>query len=1006
MLPVEPGPEHESGATHPAAVADAAVAVAPPVTGTRTGGTDQEEQTEQGAGPAGAARQEAAAGATAGSWLAAFTGRMVLLLRWLWRPQALADVVALITLPVLVLLFYRTLLFEAGIAAAPELFRRVYPLRQLLAGSLREGQAPQWNPYTFTGMPLLADLHHAALYPGTLLLRWWDAPEVFARSTAAHAVVAAVGMYLCVRYGLRLVQAAAFVSAVVFGLGGFIGANAIEPEIVEAAAWTPLVLLGAALGHRSLIAGSALAAAALALSALAGRPQVTLLTLGAGWLLLLVLAVPPALPRWRPTRAGAGQVATLAGRSLLLAGLIPALGAALAAVQLLPWWELQADRNAGGLLLPASTAVVRVPAGAMVQALLPGFSENPDRQFISYTGVIALGLAVLGLRRGARPAAFGLLVLIAGLLVSLADPAPLRRLLAEAMAGDTAGMQPSHGLLLVTLGVAVLAGAGVDALWPRSGRRPRRRWWSYLWRDALVALVLLDLAVLILIHRGAVPLPGAGVQEIWLGLAVIAVDVAVVLPLLRPRRWLALAVVLALTVELIVAGARLPFTQTTGRLAFEVEPAIVPLLRFGDAPARVARMAGIAASDLPPEPGFGGYQTVRQGRDRLAGGSAMLDQVNVLDAIGDAGFTPAPSLRALGLTGTGILNSDIRDLLGPRLGVTHVFGPPNATVSAGAVEFVAGVPLEIVAGGERRLVLTDRHASTGLALLADVIDAPADGSPAVEVIVSEAGAPDRLRTLVAGVDVGDSQRLSPSRLVVLPDGGRALATEQSFGRPAVFQALTIRNITPQAQVRLYALALLDDRSGVARPVILDRTLEPVAGTGPTLYLDRRTPARASLARSYVVEPDRDTAIRRAVDLPPGTVVVDRQPTQGVAPSTEAGVGSARIARYSTSQVEVLVSAPTPSLLVLRDAAGRGWSVRVDGTISEMLLVDGMFRGVAVAGGTHSVVFRYQTPGLRRGLMVSAVTLLGMVGLLLLLAPRPSIRRHRQIGDATGERGGI
>src|SRR5581483_575859 len=134
--------------------------------------------------------------------------------RWPWRrPFALGlrgagalllDLALLTVLGVFAVVYYRSLLFSDQIASDPRLMRLVYPQWQYLAGALRAGRIPFWNPHLFTGVPFLADPQTAVLYPGSSLLRWWDAPDAFAASTVAHAMLAAAGMFFCARWAFGM----------------------------------------------------------------------------------------------------------------------------------------------------------------------------------------------------------------------------------------------------------------------------------------------------------------------------------------------------------------------------------------------------------------------------------------------------------------------------------------------------------------------------------------------------------------------------------------------------------------------------------------------------------------------------------------------------------------------------------------------------------------------------------------------------------------------------------
>jgi hypothetical protein len=85
---------------------------------------------------------------------------------------------------------------------------------------------------------------------------------------------------------------------------------------------------------------------------------------------------------------------------------------------------------------------------------------------------------------------------------------------------------------------------------------------------------------------------------------------------------------------------------------------------------------------------------------------------------------------------------------------------------------------------------------------------------------------------------------------------------------------------------------------------------------------------------------------------------------------------------------VLVSSERPALLVVADAWAPGWRATVDGQAAPLLRVAGLFRGVALAPGEHTVELRYRPPGWVWGLR------LGALGLLLSLGGALLARRWR------------
>lgn len=114
------------------------------------------------------------------------------------------------------------------------------------------------------------------------------------------------------------------------------------------------------------------------------------------------------------------------------------------------------------------------------------------------------------------------------------------------------------------------------------------------------------------------------------------------------------------------------------------------------------------------------------------------------------------------------------------------------------------------------------------------------------------------------------------------------------------------------------------------------------------------------------------------------------------PSSETrSLGSARALATNpsdTASISLATSAPSPALLVVRDAWFPGWEATVDGQETPIHLVDGVFMGIPVPAGDHAVELRYETPGFRLGALISGLAWLGVLGVLLL----GRLRRQRAL----------
>ncbi len=83
------------------------------------------------------------------------------------------------------------------------------------------------------------------------------------------------------------------------------------------------------------------------------------------------------------------------------------------------------------------------------------------------------------------------------------------------------------------------------------------------------------------------------------------------------------------------------------------------------------------------------------------------------------------------------------------------------------------------------------------------------------------------------------------------------------------------------------------------------------------------------------------------------------------------------------------------LLYLSVPYSKGWSAYVDGEKADILKANLTYMALALGEGTHSVVLRYETPCLRLGMLISALTALGMTTLAIFGKRRLAKREKTQ-----------
>jgi hypothetical protein len=586
----------------------------------------------------------------------------------------LRDLLAVILLLALVLAFFWKIALAGRVLAGGDVFTYFYPYWAEATRAIRAGRLPLWNPYLFLGAPFLANSQAGVFYP----LNWplWlllPAHQSVHVTIVLHLCLAALNAYLWGRASLRLGRLGAWTVGATFALGGYLGAQVEHVNQLQGLAWLPLMLTladtaldqveGQLSDRKSLdLPGSpqlpglsatfarvrrtaALVGLApvglvvvVSLVLLAGHTQTAFISLVG----LAVYGLGPALwraLRWRELGPPARRAACLVA--------VAGLGIALAAVQLLPTWELsRLSVRAGGLPFNERVSFSLSPL-YLPRALLPGFAEPvlPEHiEHVAYIGIAGLALAALALRSlrftvcnlqpavsnlqtaasSLQPAVLNLqpavsrlqpavlnlqpavsrlqastCLLALGLFLSLGFYNPLYLLLARFVPGFAHFRVPARWLALTAAGAAALAGWGADALYHR--RRPVD--WRAFTLLAVVLVVLTGWAVVV----GHV---GEGKPVCWPTIAGWAVGMALTLGLLlataRAPRLATMGLLVLLVVELFAASFTLPHSRATAPQAFtSLRPAIAHLLAAGagggDPPARFLSMSDITfdPGDLP-----------------------------------------------------------------------------------------------------------------------------------------------------------------------------------------------------------------------------------------------------------------------------------------------------------------------------------------------------------------------------------------------------------------------
>jgi hypothetical protein len=340
------------------------------------------------------------------------------------------------------------------------------PNLDLTLQAVRDGRLPQWNDAIYEGIPHLANMHAAALYPLKWPFAWTGVHQAWDLIIALHVGILAAGMWWLARRRLSLAPPAGLVATVAVVGSGMVMVRMLFFEQILVLAWAPWLLGCVDAAVHATEDRRARAVATLAV--------VCALTVTAGHSQLVYMFIPMVLV-WAVARAlDAGRA-----RRLVDVAAAGALGAALAATQLLPTAALaRRSANAGGRDL---SGPVSSPAYAVQGRRLPGtllgdpFAKlhtvaSDGYENLTYIGATAAVLAVLGLavllrRRSTRWSGAGLALLGAGsLLLALGPRLFVYRVAFRVVPGFDEARVPARWSIVTVLVVGLAAAAAADAL--------------------------------------------------------------------------------------------------------------------------------------------------------------------------------------------------------------------------------------------------------------------------------------------------------------------------------------------------------------------------------------------------------------------------------------------------------------------------------------------------------------------------------------------------------------
>ncbi|MFN2253137.1 MAG: YfhO family protein [Candidatus Promineifilaceae bacterium] len=399
-----------------------------------------------------------------------------------------------------------------------------YPNRALQTAAVQSGRLPLWNPYSFTGTPVIADPNFQPFYlPNLLVAAVLPAHNALPWLAWFHLTLTGTFMYLFLRRR-RLAWFAAVLGGGVWLLNGYLMVWLENPHRLSTAAWMPGLFWAYEVSvEEKKPAWAALAGLFLGLGILGGQVQFVFIF----GLVLFLYSLTKLFFR-------ASDNKEQPARPLLYLIFVALIGLSIGSLVILPAAEFSSFSQR--TLSDAHTILdSRWPAGQLITLIAPDFYGNPATEVhywgainyaevTVYFGVVALLLALSAVfvAREKRFLLTSLLLMAFVLAIALGTPAAR----ALTLAPGSQYLALRRTIILIPFLGAWLAAAGLDG-WLQS---------DISWRRALsaVSLSLLIMAIIVLVTtryvgQDFIDNRDTAVKELWRAAVLLGVAVFLLL---------------------------------------------------------------------------------------------------------------------------------------------------------------------------------------------------------------------------------------------------------------------------------------------------------------------------------------------------------------------------------------------------------------------------------------------------------------------------------------------
>jgi hypothetical protein len=919
------------------------------------------------------------------------------------------DLLATLLLVGFPLAFFAPAALRQAVFFFGDIFLFFYPTHLAYADALRQFRLPLWEPRMFAGFPLFAEGQIAALYPLHPILYGLFPIDVATNyDILIHLASVALGTYLFAR-ALNLQRASALLAGLAFGMGGFFVARLQHMSVLSTAAWLPWLLWAWEKSEqvatwRVRVRWLALMALFSGIQLFGGHPQFAFLS--------AILAGLYALVNWKSAREqgskGAEEQSSLLPRSLaplqkfiktffnyfdpirvLPMLIVFGIGAAIAAVQLMPTFELGGFSNRATGLLPKFFNAFSLRPIHYLMLFLPFVQGNPfpnvSVEVIGYIGLIPLLLAMgAPFVRRDRRVMFFLIVALSALFLGLGDQNVFYRAMRYLPLFNYFRV-PSRFFFWYSFAAAMLAAITFDYLIARARVTAR------LTRAQKIALGAGALGIAIV--AGLIP---AVPLDIWLS------------------AWIVLPTILALSAAGIFLGARRGWFTRTTLAALVISITAIDLAFFAAVYAKTYDATTTVQDFYAKPPAYEYVKNLKPQDGRILASlwiypilstmrESLYPNISMIYGVPNAiAYTPLIPQRTSEYLEK--INSPMFDLLGVRYYTLPQLLPTDAKTEADDLnnDFALDVVLHYATFAPMPITQIKIASS-----LAQSVDFPTGA----EVARIQVACADGMMTLPlrAGLDTAEwayprtdvlkvIQHARPPIATTFP-ARTAFPTEAHDGHTFLARFDVTRAGKPCDASGMYIFPLIQygllrvERVTLVAADGAEFSLAHLTGRSEqsliyrsnyvAIYENHDAMPRAFLAHNARIVDD-ETALKeiaRAGFKPRETLLL-----AGGAPlrANDANTSGefARIDEYAPERVVISARANTDAYLVLTDSWYPGWIARVDGIETPIERADYIFRAVRLAPGEHRVEFEYRPASLQIGALISGVALLALFGVVV------------------------